>query len=453
MGLYPNIHHEEGLKALVDALEKREEKKVPTEFLVEMMRFVLENNIFEFNKKLYIQLIGTAIGTIAAPTLANLFMEVIDGMVEDCGRIGNKNAIALLKRFIDDFLIFWTGTVPEFEEFLEKINRLHPTIKFTASYNFEKRSTTFLDMEVRLVNGKIETDLYRKETDKVQYLLPSSCHPSHIFDNIPYSLALRIIRICSKKGDQEKRLGELEGMLKSRKYNVNIVKAAIEKAKKVGRDNALKKVEKKKSERVTFAIKYHPSLPSLATIVKKHWRTMTKEKRLKNIFPEPPMVAYQQHANLKSLLVRAKLSEGKTQRKTRGMKKCLKGCVVCPYLKDSNKIRSRKTRETVELSNVFNCKTAGVIYMTECQKCGIQYIGQTTRNFNARIREHINDIKNKKDTANANHYNSKGHCLSDFRAIIMERVVPNDTSFLLEREEMWIKRLETKRPHGLNKND
>ena len=93
------------------------------------------------------------------------------------------------------------------------------------------------------------------------------------------------------------------------------------------------------------------------------------------------------------------------------------------------------------------------IYLTECQKCGVQYVGQTTRNFNARIREHINDIKNRKDTANANHYNSKGHSLSDFRAIIIERVVPNDTSFLLEREEMWIKRLETKRPHGLNKND
>ena len=79
-------------------------------------------------------------------------------------------------------LIFWTGTVQEFEEFMVRINSLHPTIKFTAEYNFERKSTTYLDMEIRLVEGKIVTDLYRKESDKVQYLLPSSCHPSHIFE-------------------------------------------------------------------------------------------------------------------------------------------------------------------------------------------------------------------------------------------------------------------------------
>ena len=45
------------------------------------------------------------------------------------------------------------------------------------------------------------------------------------------------------------------------------------------------------------------------------------------------------------------------------------------------------------------------------------------------------------------------HSIDDFRALIIERVVPNDGAWLLEREEMWIKRLDTKRPHGLNKND
>ena len=105
------------------------------------------------------------------------------------------------------------------------------------------------------------------------------------------------------------------------------------------------------------------------------------------------------------------------------------------------------------MTHKFNCNTVGVIYMTECHKCGIQYIGQTNRRFATRMREHIGDIKNKRDTANAVHYNSKGHNLSDLRVMILERVVPNDLAFLLEREEMWIKRLETKRPHGLNRND
>jgi hypothetical protein len=92
------------------------------------------------------------------------------------------------------------------------------------------KSTTFLDTTITIKNGKITTDLYRKETDRIQYLLPNSCHPAHICKNVPYSLALRLVRICSEKETLKKRLGELESMLLSRKYNRNIVKEALVKA-------------------------------------------------------------------------------------------------------------------------------------------------------------------------------------------------------------------------------
>ena len=80
-------------------------------------------------------------------------------------------------------------------------------------------------------------------------------------------------------------------------------------------------------------------------------------------------------------------------------------------------------------------------------------MGQTARRFGTRINEHVNDIKNSKDTANGQHYNSKGHSLSDFRAMVIEKVIPNDGAWLLEREEMWIRRLGTKKHHGLNRID
>ena len=158
VGLYPNIPHEEGLSALKNALNTREDKTVPTDFLVETMRDVLQNNIFEFKKKKYIQLIGTAIGTGGAPTLANIFMAVIDELIEECGIIDGENLIAFIKRFIDDLLLFWAGTVQQFEEFMLRINSLHSTIKFTSSYNFEEKSTNYLDMVIKIVDGKIVTE-------------------------------------------------------------------------------------------------------------------------------------------------------------------------------------------------------------------------------------------------------------------------------------------------------
>jgi hypothetical protein len=32
-------------------------------------------------------------------------------------------------------------------------------------------------------------------------------------------------------------------------------------------------------------------------------------------------------------------------------------------------------------------------------------------------------------------------------------IIPNTANMRLEREEMWIRKLATKRPNGLNKND
>ena len=103
-------------------------------------------------------------------------------------------------------------------------------------------------MTISLYDNKIKTDLYRKPTDKVQYLLPSSCHPTHTFKSVPYSLALRLVRICSDKEDLQKRFKELEEMLVSRKYNKNIIKDSIERASKLERSEIIKKVVKTPSE-------------------------------------------------------------------------------------------------------------------------------------------------------------------------------------------------------------
>ena len=48
-----------------------------------------------------------------------------------------------------------------------------------------------------LNNNQIHTDLHTKPTDKHQYHLKKSCHPTHTKRAIPFSVALRLRRICS----------------------------------------------------------------------------------------------------------------------------------------------------------------------------------------------------------------------------------------------------------------
>ena len=51
------------------------------------------------------------------------------------------------------------------------------------------------------------------------------------------------------------------------------------------------------------------------------------------------------------------------------------------------------------------------------------------------------------------HYNSTGHTLDNFKVQVIERVVPNTPHMLLQREHWWIRKLQAKKPHGLNDLD
>ena len=67
-----------------DALNKRSDQTIPTPFLITLMTQVLSYNVFMFGTLMFVQLIGIAMGTRAAPTIANIFMTVIDGLIRDC---------------------------------------------------------------------------------------------------------------------------------------------------------------------------------------------------------------------------------------------------------------------------------------------------------------------------------------------------------------------------------
>ena len=80
------------------------------------------------------------------------------------------------------------------------------------------QSIPFLDTDCSIRDSQIVTDLYRKPTHRNQYVLTIFCHPAHVTDNIPFSLALRIIRICSENTGRDIRLAELKSLLLYRGY-------------------------------------------------------------------------------------------------------------------------------------------------------------------------------------------------------------------------------------------
>ena len=397
---YQNIPQDDGIQCLEEALENRQIKEVPSEYLAKVMDLIQRHNIFEFHENLYKQLIGCAMGIHPAPSYANTYLaRRIDVKIEDLARKyeqSGQGSLKMFKRFLDDILKLFIGSTKNLHKFFDEMNELHPTLKFTmihTTLNGEseeekcrcenRNSIPYLDTQISIENGKLEIDLYKKPTDRNQYLLPSSCHPKETTKNLPFSCALRIVRICTKNGQRDLRLNELKQLLIRRQYNEALIDRAIEKAQKIPRKYAIKKVNRKSSnKRPVFATKFDPRLPNIPNIQSKHWRSMKiSDQHLAEIFPEPPMTGFRKQRNLQSFLIKSKVPKAPDKyqkRQLNGMMKCGNSCPTCPFIKEGKEVNLNNNSKW-KINGKFTCETSNCIYMIECKqdKCKQPYIGQT----------------------------------------------------------------------------
>ena len=100
---------------------------------------------------------------------------------------------------IDDKFFIWTGTKERLISKLDELNRKHETNKF--EYKTSKTSISFLDTDMYIKNKKLDTKIYRKQTNRQSFLHIDSEHPKSFKDSIPYIQAIRIKRICTTSQD------------------------------------------------------------------------------------------------------------------------------------------------------------------------------------------------------------------------------------------------------------
>lgn len=214
---------------------------------------------------MWLQTHGTAMGTCMAPSYANIFMGALEKKLLDAW----PDQPRIWLRYIDDIFLIWTHGLTKLNEFIAHANTFHPTIRFTNT-----TSTThipFLDVMITLQEGTLHTDLYSKPTDTFNYLHWSSCHPQHTKRSIPYSLAFRLVRICSTEEALTLRLEQLTSHLTSRGYPKQQIQSAITKAKQTQRDTALQRTntDNTQTERIPFVVTFNPALPHIPSIIKK----------------------------------------------------------------------------------------------------------------------------------------------------------------------------------------
>ena len=93
---------------------------------------ILGMNNFSFNGQHVLQTHGTAMGTRIATSYANLFMGNFEQLAVENAPLKPEKFVWW--RYIDDIFMIWTEGEDSLKTFINDINSIHLTIKFTHEY-------------------------------------------------------------------------------------------------------------------------------------------------------------------------------------------------------------------------------------------------------------------------------------------------------------------------------
>ena len=436
VALYPSVPREKTKEAMRENLDKRQVKKIPTEDLIELGEMVLRSNEFSFEGERYVQKEGTAIGSKMGKNYACTYMGVWEDEVQEKAERELGKRPKVWYRFVDDVWGIWQGSKEEFERFVEIGNSHEERIKVT--YEVCEKESIFLDVKVtKMDGGKLKTELYVKPTDRTRYLHQDSDHPGHVKEGIAKGQFRRLRRICSEEEDYWKYGEMVEKKLTSRGYGENQVRRQMRETFKMGRKEALKRVDKKKDKRVNFVITHSGYLPNVNRILKRHSHYL-EEDGLDQFIKELPRLSLRRGKNIGDLVVNAKGREEK-----RGSGPCGNGCKLCGHMRNTDKVKDKDGKE-LDLGTKIDCRTVGVIYGMHCRKCDkIVYVGKTKNRLSERFNGHRADMRMEDSSKPAFHFKREGHEEKDMGVIGLEHVPGNDDVYRITRERWWMNRMGT----------
>ena len=300
-------------------------------------------------------------GSPLAPILADLFMTKME---QKLNRF-STNRPKIWLRYVDDVFCIFEINIDKIHEFLGRINKWHPNLRFTVEFEQNKR-LPFLDVLVMREQDQHITTLYRKPTHTDLYLLWESNQCRKYKLGLIKTLMVRILRICSTPQLIREETERLRTTLKTNGYPPHIIRRGIREGEViVTRLQQQQKPAPVPKQRVFFTLGYygHETM-ILASQVRK-----VCQKLLPHIDLH---VAFKKQHTLKQTFL--------------------------PIQKGLDE--SKKNKQ--------------IIYKVPCKNCDLVYIGETARDRNTRMKEHEVAIrKNTADSDLAKHVHNTQH-VADF---------------------------------------
>jgi len=367
----------------------------------EILMLVLLNNVFMFNDKFYIQTKGIAMGCKCGPSVANIYVYHYEKLFL------NIHRPLCYFRYIDDIFIITSI----FFDINLLINSF-PNLKLNV---ISEAITNFLDLNIYVdkITNSLIFSLYLKPTNTFSYLKVDSNHPEHIINNIPFSLFLRIKKICTFLTDYLFFSRKLLFQLMSRGYKYDELRKIKNCVNCLKRSDILQYRKRKKfylGENIIFLMEFDLNYIDLKKSLYQIFNQL-KEK-FNHLRDLNLKIIFKTQTNLNSMLVHNRLAS-LTCNQLYKANKCKKNnCYSCFFLNEDNYIKFNNFY--LPIQDNTTCDSIGVIYIIKCKQCPIFYVGESERSAENRLKEHLHDIDSfipyiKKFTPVSYHFNLKNH--------------------------------------------
>ena len=496
--MFPSIPKDFGLRQCRQNLDKREDPLFSTDCIIEALDITLSHNVTEFDGVLRKQKYGTGMGPKNSCPYADNSVDYIDQKIHSEDE-GPECKPVSWSRFRDDIYTPWIYGLQALIIFFEWLNTLHPTIKFTMNHSIDEGTTCncnakshsiggieYLELFVYDKNGVLHTKSWSKPSDTHTYIVPTSCHPTHVLKNIPFSIASLIARNSSENCEYEISKQEYIAYLQARGYNNDLIDDAFSRAEKKYRSESHHEKDKDSDNKINipFVMDFNPGLPNASRIIHKYKHIIDMDDTLpfksKDIF-----VSYRRAKTIKDLLVHSRFKKNVETNNdileddgNKGCYPCPTGCTLCKnFLVSGSSFKSYHCRDTYQIRDHLTCETQGVIYMVNVLRCERSYVGYATTNMKKRwanTKSHIKTFRKSCEVCThiiecSNHSNIDrttnklyDETLKDeVEIVLLEKVRFPSNSTLQMKEELcrkregeWQTKLKTLvRYGGLNKID
>ena len=279
----------------------------------------------------------------------------------------------------------WPHGMDSLLGFIEHLNTVHPTIKFTSDISHTE--IYLLDLTIYIRGCKLYTRLHTKTTDRQMYLNYPSEHPMSLKRSIPYSQFLRLKRIHWAPlfiggTITYVLIFHLEGILPW------CCTKSLDENQSQG-NNCWPQLKKNEDKNIphTFITTYSRANPNFTELFSKHWPYLGRWSATWELGKQDFMLTYRKPPSLKDMLIRAKIA----QPRTTSSKGCNRPstCKYCKKISKLGRIRNLNNNKSYNTITKGTCQSNNLICCLECKWCHIKYVGQTRNRIIDRFQGHI----------------------------------------------------------------